>query len=92
MMLVFLFKLYSFSIHTHTHKTRLNKVVDETTRGYGLGTKRLGGKRYWGAKRLIGVKKRGEMTRSKTTRGWGGGNVLGAKRLVTVQAGSITRI
>ena len=27
------------------HKTRLNMVVDETTRGYGLGVKRLGGGR-----------------------------------------------
>ena len=34
------------------HKARLNRVVDETTKGYGLGAKRLGEKWYWRAKRL----------------------------------------
>ena len=42
-------------IHTHIHKTQLNRVVDETARGYGLGAKRLGGKWYLG----------GETTKSK---------------------------
>ena len=82
MMLVFLLKLYSFSsqkfiasfmIYIYMYKTRLKRVVDETTRGYGLGAKRLERKWYWGAKRLK-VKNRGETTRGETTRGemsWG---------------------
>ena len=55
MVFVFLLKLYSFSIqmfinvlwyniHTHRHMTRLNRVVDEKTKGYGLRAKQLGGK------------------------------------------------
>ena len=63
--------VYDIYIHIHTHNTRLSRVVDETTRGYRLGAKRLVGKWYWGTKRLR-VKNRGETTRR---RGRGGGGV-----------------
>ena len=65
-------------IHTHAHKTWLNRVVDETTRGYGLGGETTRWEMVSGVKRLI------EKNRGKTTRGE---NVL-AKRLVTISGAS----